>query len=267
MDPSGSNNVSAPSPDGTRRRRKYHQAVPGNRGTVLVVDDSPDSSELVTAFVQREGFDVVACDTAETGLAAFARIRPVAILLDWGLPDAPGTEVCRAIRAQDSTVIIIFVSGRDDETSMVRGLDAGADDYLPKPVRGGELIARLEANLRKLAAARAEAAAMPAASVLSALRFGNVSVDFSAHEVSVGAKRVRLGPLEFKLLEYLARNSGVAVSRDQIMNEVYGYDADISTERVDLLVRRLRGKLGDQDGGYIAAVPGFGYRLERRNRP
>ena len=246
--------------------RKYHQAVPGKRGTVLVVDDSADSSELVTAFVEREGFDVVVCDTAESGLAAFARERPVAILLDWVLPDAPGTEVCRAIRAQDPFVTIIFVSGRDDETSVVRGLDAGADDYLPKPVRGGELIARLEANLRKLAAARDLASPAPPADALSGLRFGNVSVDFGAHEVSVGDARVRLGPLEFKLLEYLAHNSGVAVSRDQIMNEVYGYDAEISTERVDLLVRRLRAKLGDADGGYIAAVPGFGYRLERRNR-
>jgi len=251
---------------GRARRPKYHQAVPGKRGTVLVIDDSADSTELATAFVEREGFDVVACPTAEAGLAAFQREHPVAILLDWVLPDGPGTEVCRAIRAQDSMVVIIFVSGRDDETSVVRGLDAGADDYLPKPVRGGELIARLEANLRKLAAARAPAAALPVPDAPLGLRFGNVSVDFGAHEVSVGDERVRLGPLEFRLLEYLAHNSGVAVSRDQIMNEVYGYDADISTERVDLLVRRLRAKLGDEDGGYIAAVPGFGYRLERRNR-
>jgi DNA-binding response OmpR family regulator len=216
--------------------------------------------------IEQEGFRVVACATAEAGLAAFERERPVAILLDWVLPDAPGTEVCRTIRAQDPTVTIIFVSGRDDETSVVRGLDAGADDYLPKPIRAGELVARLEANLRKVAAAQAQAASVSPDAPLSALRFGNVSVDFGAHEVSVGQDRVRLGPLEFKLLEYLAHNSGVAVSRDQIMNEVYGYDADISTERVDLLVRRLRGKLGDDDGGYISAVPGFGYRLERRNR-
>ncbi len=233
---------------------------------MLVVDDSADSRELVTAVVEREGFEVVTCATAEAGIAAFARERPVAILLDWVLPDGPGTEVCRAIRALDPTVTIIFVSGRDDETSIVRGLDAGADDYVLKPVRPGELVARLEANLRKVAAARGEGGAPAADSAPSALRFGNVSVDFRAHQVSVGDERVRLGPLEFKLLEYLAHNSGVAVSRDQIMYEVYGYDADISTERVDLLVRRLRGKLGDEGGACIAAVPGFGYRLERRSR-
>ena len=245
---------------------QYHQAVPGKRGTVLVVDDSPDAKDLVTALVEREGFRVVACETAEAGLAAFASERPVAVLLDWVLPDGPGIEVCRAIRAQDALVTIVFVSGRDDETSVVRGLDAGADDYLSKPVRGGELIARLEANLRKMSAARAQSSADASVRAPGAVMFGNVSVDFGAHEVSVGDEPVRLGPLEFKLLEYLARNSGVAVSRDQIMNEVYGYDADISTERVDLLVRRLRAKIGDDDGGFIAAVPGFGYRLERRFR-
>ncbi len=90
-----------------------------------------------------------------------------------------------------------------------------------------------------------------------------MSVDLEAREVLVGDEHARLGSLEFKLLEYLLRNSGVAVSRDQIMNEVYGYDADISTERVDLLVRRLRAKLGDEDGAVISAVPGFGYRLDR----
>ena len=240
--------------------------MPGKRGTVVVVDDSEDTTQLVSALVEREGFRVVACATAEAGLVAFERERPVAILLDWVLPDGPGTEVCRAIRAQDPTVIIIFVSGREDETSVVRGLDAGADDYVSKPVRGGELVARLEANLRKVTAARASARPAAPDSTPGALSFGKVNVDFGAHEVSVGEERVRLGPLEFRLLEYLARNSGVAVSRDQIMNEVYGYDADISTERVDLLVRRLRAKIGDEDGGYIAAVPGFGYRLERRSR-
>jgi DNA-binding response OmpR family regulator len=238
--------------------------VSGKRGTVLVVDDSPESTALLSALVEREGFRVVVTDNAEAGLAAFEREPPVAVLLDWVLPDGPGIEVCRLIRTQDATVPVIFVSGRDDETSVVRGLDAGADDYLPKPVRGGELIARLEAHLRKLAAIEAGKGGEPKATRPPPLRFGDITVDLGAHEALVGQERARLGPLEFKLLEYLARNSGVAVSRDQIMNEVYGYDADISTERVDLLVRRLRAKLGDDDGRLITAVPGFGYRLDRR---
>jgi DNA-binding response OmpR family regulator len=241
------------------------RAVPGKRGTVLVVDDSADTAELHAAFVEREGFEVVACATAEAALAAFERMRPVAVLLDWSLPDGPGTEVCRTIRALDQMVTIIFISGREGATSAVRALDAGADDFLAKPVKGDELVARLEANLRKVAAARlASAPAQALAAGEETLRFGSVSLDLGAHEASVGGRPVRLGPLEFKLLEYLARNSGIAVSRDQILNEVYGYDADITTERVDLLVRRLRAKLGDHEGHHIAAVSGFGYRLERR---
>lgn len=236
--------------------------VPRKRGTVLVVEDDPDAAEILAALVEREGFKAVTRDTAEAGLAAFATERPVAVLLDWVLPDGPGTELCRTIRDRDAAVPIIFVSGREDETSVVRGLDAGADDYLPKPVRGAELIARLDAHLRKLAAARE--AVTTNSHPTTRMTFGAVVVDLEAREVSVGDERVRLGALEFKLLEYLMRNSGVAVSRDQIMNEVYGYDADISTERVDLLVRRLRGKIGDEDGSFIAAVPGFGYRLDRR---
>jgi len=231
---------------------------------VLVVEDNPDAAELLCAYVEREGFRSVRCTNAESGLTAFAREQPAAVLLDWVLPDGPGIELCRQLRAQDALVPIIFVSGRNDETSVARALDAGADDYVAKPVRGGELIARLEAQLRKLAAARG---AEPAdARAASPIRFGRVSVDLEAREVRVGEEHARLGGLEFKLLEYLLRNSGVAVSRDQIMNEVYGYDAEISTGRVDLLVRRLRGKLGDDDGAVIAAVPGFGYRLDRRLR-
>lgn len=250
-----------------RIRGSTIRTVPGKRGTVLVVDDSADTAELHAAFVEREGFEVVACATAEAALAAFEHTHPVAVLLDWSLPDGPGTEVCRAIRARDQTVTIIFISGREGASSAVRALDAGADDFLAKPVKGDELVARLEANLRKVAATRlASTAAQVPVPEDETLHFGSVSLDLGAHEASVGGRAVRLGPLEFKLLEYLARNSGIAVSRDQILNEVYGYDADITTERVDLLVRRLRGKLGDDEGRHIAAVPGFGYRLERRIR-
>jgi len=244
--------------------------VPGSRGDVLIVEDAPDSAEIIAVLVEREGFRPIACGTAAEGVAAFGRARPAAVILDWTLPDGPGTEVCRAIRAQDSLVPIIFASGRADETSIARGLDAGADDYVTKPIRGGELIARLEAHVRRAAAAAHATSnvAAPPGLPSGALRFGAVELDLGAHEVRVGGSPVRLGPMEFKLLEYLARNAGVAVSRDQILSEVYGYDADIGTDRIDVLIRRLRAKIGDDAdaGSFISAVPGFGYRLERRMR-
>jgi DNA-binding response OmpR family regulator len=238
--------------------------VSGKRGKVLVVDDSAESTETLTALVEREGFGVVACDRPEAALAVFERERPVAVLLDCDLPDGRGIEVCRAIRVRDAAVPILFVNGSDDEASAAGGLDAGADDYLHQPVRAGELIARLEAHLRKLAALRAGLAGADGTMTAQSLEFGDLTVDLGAHDALIGGEPAKLGPLEFRLLEYLARNSGVAVSRDQILNQVYGEDGGTSADRVDTLVRRLRAKVGDDDGRLIAVVPGFGYRFDRR---
>jgi DNA-binding response OmpR family regulator len=237
----------------------------GERGSVLVVEDEALAAELMQAVVEREGFNAVICHTASDARSAIAREKPVAVLLDWVLPDAPGTEICRELRAKDPVVTIIFVSGRNDETSMARGLDAGADDFVTKPVREGELIARLEAQLRKTSRLRGGPVA-PQEQAVERLSFGALDIDLAAREVRVGGKQRQLGPLQYRLLEYLARNAGVAVSRHQILNEVYGIAADVGTERVDVLVQRLRQKLGDypDTGGHIIAHPGYGYSLERR---
>jgi DNA-binding response OmpR family regulator len=244
--------------------------MPGSRGEILIVEDTADTAAAFQTVVEREGFQAVVCGTAAEGLAAFATMNPVAVILDWTLPDEPGIEVCRKIRTRDQAVPIIFASGRDDETSIARGLDAGADDYIPKPVRAAELMARLDSHIRRVEAIRSmysKPAAAAVATPAQARKFGDVEVDLGARTVRVGEKKVSLGPMEFRLLEYLVRNAGVAVSRDQIMSEVYGYDADIGTERVDLLIKRLRAKIHDQaEGGLISAVPGYGYRLETRAR-
>lgn len=251
----------------------------GARGQVLVVEDSPETAELLATVVEEEGFGAVICSSADEGIAAFDHERPVAVLVDWVMPDRPGIDVCRHVRERDPLIPIIFVSGRDDEASISRGLDAGADDFMVKPVRRIELVARLEAHLRKVTAVHAAPPAAAGAGAPSRssngsagadlerhLRFGAVEIDPAARVVRVNAEEIGLGPLEFRLLEYFGHNAGIAISREQILNEVYGYDADISTERVDLLVRRLRAKLGDgpDRGGQLVAVPGYGYRLERR---
>ena len=239
--------------------------MPGARGRLLIIEDSSDTSELLSAVVEEEGFAPVTSNSAADGLTSFATQRPVAVFLDWVLPDRPGIDVCRELRGQDPLVPIIFVSGRDDETSISRGLDAGADDFVVKPFRRGELVSRLEAHVRK-AAAGAGSTAIKADATARNHRFGEIQLDSAARVVRVNGSEVALGPLEFRLLDYFCTNAGIAVSREQILNEVYGYDADISTERVDLLVRRLRSKLGDgpTKGGQLVAVPGYGYRLERR---
>lgn len=242
------------------------------RGRIVIIEDSPETAELLATVVEEEGYSAVTCATAGAGVEAFHAEPTVAVFTDWVLPDRPGIDLCRELRAADPLVPIIFVSGRNDEASISRGLDAGADDFVVKPVRRAELVARLEAHIRKVAAMAGPGAAdgggegETGETAHAVHEFGEVSLDSSARVVRTSGEEVPLGPLEFKLLEYFARNVGIAVSREQILNEVYGYDADISTERVDLLVRRLRSKLGEGSGrgGQLVAVPGYGYRLERR---
>jgi two-component system, OmpR family, phosphate regulon response regulator PhoB len=238
----------------------------GNRGTVLVVEDSLESAALISTVLEEEGFRALVHHDGQEGLQAFLHERPVAVLLDWVVPGGPGLEICRRIRQQDGVIPIFFISGRQDEASISRGLDAGADDFLVKPFRPRELMARLEASLRKVAAIRPPAAQTgsptPAASPQAVHTLGEAVVDLEAREARLRGQPVALGPLEFRLLEYFVRNPGVALSRDQILREVYEYDAQIATDRVDLLVRRLRSKLGWNDR--LVAVPGYGYRLERR---
>ena len=233
------------------------------RGTVLVIEDSPDEAGLIEAAIEGETLATIVCTTAGEGLAVFTRDRPVAVLIDWGLPDRAGIDICRELRSKDALLPIIFFSGKSDEVTVARGLDAGADDFVLKPFHRTELIARIEAHIRK-----ARAAAGRGAVTATGYRFGDVEVDLAAREVRVAGDPVGLGPLEFRLIEYLVQNAGIAISREQIMSQVYGYDADISTERVDLLARRVRAKLGEGPtrGGHLVAVPGYGYRWERRRR-
>ena len=240
------------------------RTMSGSRGVILIVEDDAATSEMIADLVEQEGFTVAHASGGLAALEAFNRDQPVAVFLDWVLPDVAGIEACRSLRALDRAIPIIFVSGREDEASTIRGLDAGADDFVVKPIRIRELIARLEAHLRKVV----DLAGARQAEIVNEKRvhrFGEIELDLAARLVWAGGQSLNLAPLEFSLLEYLAAHTGVAVSRDQIMKEVYGFAADISTERVDQLVRRLRTKLGEgpRRGGVLVAVPGFGYRLEQ----
>jgi two-component system phosphate regulon response regulator PhoB len=234
------------------------------RGVALVVEDDPAGADLLVTLLEEEGFQPAVCSDAGQALSSFEHRRPVAVLIDWVIPGGSGIELCRRLRDLDPAVPILFVSGRSDEASVSRGLDAGADDFLCKPFRRQELIARLDANLRKLAALperREPVASRPGPPAGNDVRrVGGIEIDLDARTAAREGRPVPLGSLEFRLLEYLVRNAGVALSRDQILREVHGYD-DIPTERVDLLVRRLRAKLGL--AAWIRAVPGYGYRLER----
>ncbi len=245
-------------------RQNIRPRFTGRRAEIIAVVASGETAKALADLLREESYGSLHCGTGQEGIHAFHQSRPIAVFLDWVLPDIPGIEVCRSLRGQDPLLPILFVSARDDEASVSRGLNAGADDFIIKPFRHRELIARLEAHLRKASVIVARQSEPEAPRRL--VRLGEVEVDLAAREVRAAGEPLRLGMLEFKLLEYMCRNPGIALSREQIVNEVYGYGADISTERVDVLLRRLRAKLGQgpRRGEQLTAVPGYGYRLERR---
>ena len=232
---------------------------------LLVVEDDPDAGQLVAAAAEAEGFVVTVCPEPERAVALAVQEGWQAVLLDWTLPGGSGLEVCRRIRAAAKVLPILFLSGRGDEASITRALEAGADDFVVKPARPSELMARVAAQVRKAAAiSRAAPTRRPPADSAPVLRAGDVGLDPRSRRVFVGEREISLGSLEYLLLERLLEDPGHAVSEEQILRDVYGYTAEIATDRVPLLVRRLRVKLGPgpRRAAQIVAIPGFGYRLD-----
>jgi DNA-binding response OmpR family regulator len=219
------------------------------RGTVLVVDDEANIADLIELYLQREGFRVVKATTGEAGVRAVGEHRPRLVVLDVGLPDVDGLEVCRRLR-QTSTIPVIFLTARDSEIDRVLGLELGADDYVTKPFSPAELVARVKAVLR-----RSEG---PAAAEL--LQVGAATIDLGRREVRVRDVAVAFTAKEFELLRFLAERPGLALSRQQILDRVWGYDWFGDARTVDVHLAQVRKKL---DGAVrIDTVRGVGYRLE-----
>ena len=222
---------------------------------VLVVEDEPDIRGLIVHHLERDGFR---CRTAANGGEALAAVRvgaPDLIVLDIMLPGMDGLEVCRRLRADTSaaTVPIIMLTAKADEVDRVVGLELGADDYVAKPFSPKELIARVRAVLRR---ARPVAEGRP-------LTAGGIVLDVARHQVTSAGAAVTLTPKEFELLHALMESAGRVLSREHLLNRVWGYaraDA-IESRTVDVHVRRLRAKLGDA-GARIATVKTIGYRFE-----
>lgn len=235
---------------------------------MLIVEYADAGGAFVSELLLAEGFSPVRVSTPPDASAALASKRPVAVIVEWSMPGPGGADVCRQLRRHDEVVPIVFVSDRADEYSVIRAFDAGADDYVVRPFRNTELVVRLESNIRRVAAFQKSTPQCRCAGATHDMsqQFGDVTVDFVARIVLVAGEEISLSPLEFRLLEFMARNEGRAFSRDQLMAGVYGYSADISTDRIDVLVRRVRKRLGDGAlrGDQLVTVPGFGYRLDQR---
>ena len=223
---------------------------------MLVVEDEESYVEALRAGLSREGFSVrIARDGAEA-MTMFEAARPDLVLLDLMLPKMSGLEVCRRIRAQ-ANVPIIMVTARDAEIDTVVGLEVGADDYVTKPYRIRELVARMRAVLRRSAGPEPGA-------VEGVLAVGDVSLDSERHEVTLRGELVRLPLREFEVLELLMDNAGRVVTRDTLIDRVWGGDYVGDTKTLDVHIKRLRAKLEDDPAtpARITTIRGLGYRFE-----
>jgi DNA-binding response OmpR family regulator len=223
-----------------------------SRGLVLVAEDERPIADLLGMYLRREGFGVHVAASGPDALAAARRLHPVALILDVGLPGMDGTEVCRVLRSDGSTVPILFCTARDDEIDRVLGLEMGGDDYITKPFSPREVVARVKAVLRRTGA-KADDVERP-------LVLGSVELNRARHRVSVAGEPVELTATEFDLLAYLMARPGRVVTRDQLLSAVWGYAAAAGTRTVDVHVAQVRAKLGDASP--IRTVRGVGYSAD-----
>ena len=213
---------------------------------ILLVEDEPALEALVSLGLKYEKFAVLTAETGTLGLQLFEEHRPDLVILDWMLPGIDGITLCRMIRAQ-SDVPIIMITAREAVADRVRGLETGADDYIVKPFHMDELIARVRARLRRLAPQE------------STLTFGDLSLDTKTYEVYRDRLPIMLTSTEFRLLTYLLRNPRQVLSKEQILEDVWGYDFQGDANIVEQYVRSLRQKMGPP--ALIQTVRGAGYVL------
>ncbi len=220
---------------------------------VLVVDDEPNIVELARLYLEKEGFRVTEARSGEEALRLFEELHPALMVLDIMIPEPDGWEVCRRIRSR-STLPIIMLTAREDEVDKVVGLELGADDYLTKPFSPRELVARVKAVLR-----RTTYSGEPR----DVLHADDLVIDASRRRVFQREREVELTPREFDLLYTLALNRGIVLSREKLLERVWGYDYYGDTRTVDVHIRHIRDKLGDnpQEPRYLETVWGVGYKF------
>jgi DNA-binding response OmpR family regulator len=225
-------------------------------GKVLVVEDDEGTCELLQAVLTEAGYEVILAHDGEEGLAALRRESPDMVLLDWILPKMSGEEVCR--RAREFTrVPILMLTARSAEADRIAGLNIGADDYVVKPFMPGELIARVRAHLR-----RAKIWSANPAEELKQIVVGDLALDPAAHTALLGGREIALTALEFDLLSCLAAHAGKVLSREQLMDLVWG-DRFFEPEGINVHIHRLRKKI-EQDPAHprrLLTVHGVGYKL------
>jgi len=226
--------------------------------TVLAIEDDPAILRGLSDNLRFEGYEVVTASDGETGYQLQRRHKPDLILLDLMLPRMSGLELCRKLRGEGIQTPILMLTARSEEPDRVLGLDLGADDYVTKPFSVRELMARVRALLR-----RSQPGAEGGQGLPDELRFGEADIDFRSYEALVGGKPVEMTRKEFAVLRFLASRAGEVVTRDELLNEVWGYESYPSSRTVDNHVAGLRAKL-ERDASqpeHIKTVHGVGYKF------
>ena len=218
---------------------------------ILMIEDEPRISAFVSKGLKAEGFGTTVATTGREGLVLALTGGFELVILDLGLPDIDGFEVLQRIRAQDQELPVIILTARTSADDTVTGLTSGADDYMPKPFRFAELVARVRLRLRP-------DPETPGPAQDTVLRHADLEMDPVRHTVTIGGSEVDLSAREFSLAETFLRHPGQALSREQLLSRVWGYDFDPGSNVVDVYVRYLRNKLG---ASRIVTVRGVGYRL------
>jgi DNA-binding response OmpR family regulator len=219
--------------------------------TVLVVEDETSIASFVAAYLRNAGYTVSTAATAQAALVQLAGESPALVILDLNLPDGDGVELCRRIR-KTSDVPILMLTARDEDIDKIIGLEVGADDYMTKPFNPRELVARVKSILRRAAPERRRTDA-------DELQHGDLTINAGKREVHVGDEEIRLAPKEFDLLWELLDHRGIVLTRDQLLERVWGYTFAGDTRTVDVHVRQIRRKLGDASP--IVTVWGVGYKV------
>ncbi|HIW99710.1 MAG TPA: response regulator transcription factor [Candidatus Nesterenkonia stercoripullorum] len=223
------------------------------KARILVVDDDEALAEMIGIVLRNDGFEPTFCATGDAALEAFHSSKPDVVLLDLMLPGKDGIEVCREIREEADTPIIMLTA-KSDTADVVRGLKAGADDYVPKPFKPAELVARVRARLRPSDHGPRQEQEQ--------LQIGDLTIDISGHEVRRGDSRISLTPLEFDLLAALAKKPWQVWNREMLLEEVWGYRHQADTRLVNVHVQRLRSKIekDPESPEIVQTVRGVGYK-------
>ena len=223
---------------------------------ILLIEDEPDIRKTLEYNIAREGYDVITAPSLSEGRNHLNSSSFSLILLDLMLPDGSGLDLCREIKSDKEKVAtpIIILTAKDDEVDKVVGFELGADDYVTKPFSVRELILRIKAVLKR--------GERKQENLEVQRQFGDLLIDVDSHEVFVNDQSITLTALEFKLLRQLVDRRGRVQSRDQLLSDVWGYSADVTTRTVDTHIKRLREKLGSM-GKYVQTIRGVGYKFTR----